>query len=82
MAVLKPNQFEVTVSAGLEGLNRQNIFRWINTQHDGRELIPLDEKCSKKHQDAAWNAVKYRIFVLTIEVNKNGSWKLIKTRPA
>jgi len=81
-STLKPNQFEVVTSVSMEGFSENRIFRWINLQYEGRELIPLNVKCSKKHQDAAWKVKMSRAVILTFEVNKNGSWKLIKSKLA
>lgn len=70
---------EIVVGAHLDGVNKQKALRWLNTQHDKqkRETIPLKEKCSEEHKTACWKLLMCRRFTLTIEIDKNGEWKLI-----
>ena len=60
------NRFEIVVDAHLDERQKSFINRWLNLQYDGRELIPLDVKCSQEHQDASWAACACRRFTLTI----------------
>ncbi len=79
---LASNRFSVIVGVSLPryGQATNAVNRWLNVQHDGRELIPLNEKCSQKHKDAAWQLHMGRMIKLTFEVNKDGLWKLIPTK--
>lgn len=63
-----------------DGPERTAAFRWINLQHAGKELIPLDEKVSTPHKDAAYAVCRGRIVDLTFEVTKDGDWKLLKAK--
>jgi len=72
------NTFVAEVSVSLPPDQELSLNRWLNLQHAGKELIPLNEKCSQEHKDAAWHLHKCRRYRMKFEINKKGEWKFIR----
>jgi len=73
------NTFVIEIDAHLpDNEELSAVSRWLNLQHAGKELIPLDEKCSQEHKDAAWHLHACHRFRAKFSINKQGHWKFIK----
>lgn len=73
------NKFTVYVAVGLPE-PKENYNRWLNLQYAGKEVIPFKEKVSPEHKEAAYKMHIHKTLMLSFEILKNGSWKLIKAK--
>jgi hypothetical protein len=79
MKSIARNTFVVEIDAHLpDNEELRAVQRWLNLQHAGKELIPLSEKCSEAHKEAAWHLHACHRMRLKFRINKQGHWKFIK----
>jgi hypothetical protein len=74
------NTFVVDLPVSVPNVERRSLFRWMNIQFTGKETMSLGIKCSKEHQDAFYDLCRGRVIRLTIRVDKDGNWELIKSK--
>jgi hypothetical protein len=75
------NRFTVTTSISFpNGIQGDNILHWLNRQWTGKPTIPLTKKIPKDMLEAAYAIHRCRTVTLTIEVDKDGNWKLIEAK--
>lgn len=60
-----------------DGVERRDVFKWLNLQYIGRESMSCNFTCSDNHMKAAYNVCIGRIFEIEFEVNKKGNIKII-----
>lgn len=61
-----------TVSLSLNQTQREKCFRLINKYFAGTETIPLNVKCSKEHERAAWAVSTNWRLEVEVMVAENG----------
>jgi hypothetical protein len=65
-----------TVAPPREGTNeRRGLNCWLNRQHCGTDLPP--DQISKEHENAAWAMCRHQGGELTVELQKDGSYRAI-----
>jgi hypothetical protein len=72
------NRIKTTVDIHLNGYERIQAFRWLNVQHTGKESMPVEVKCSAKHQDAGYALCRVNRVEIELELKKNGTYKVVK----
>jgi hypothetical protein len=74
------NTFTIDVPACI-GQNQANTCdRWLNRQWTGKPIVPLNRRPPKALQEAASRMRMVRVVRLTIEVQKDGTWKLLESK--
>jgi hypothetical protein len=68
------------ISIRLDGQELREASRQLNLIYAGKELIQLDEKCSKEHQDVHYALRRTKELDVLIDVFKDGSKKIRLTK--
>ena len=71
------NEFEAVTSVSLPAHLQSKLHVWLNLQHRNERIMDLSVKCSKEHQDAAYNLHRSRKYTLKFRINKKGDWILL-----
>ena len=73
------NRFTLQVGLSFPGgATAANINQWFNRQWTGEPTVPLDEVIPEDMKAANYSLHACRRVALTIEVGKDGSWKLVE----
>lgn len=62
-----------------KGKEGKRALHWLNVQYTGKPTMPLEEKCAEDHVEATHNLFCSRVVRLTIEIDKQGNWKLLES---
>ena len=77
------NQFVIEVNLDFpDDMQGVNLMQWLNTQWTGKPTVPLKAKVGKEHLNASYRLHMGRRANLTLEIDKQGDWKLIKAEMA
>lgn len=73
------NRFTIDLHAHINhaGAGVRPVLQWLNLQHVGRPTMPLEEVIGEQHRKSHENVHMGRLVRLTIEVDREGDWKLI-----
>lgn len=72
------NKFSVDVTIPFpETLEGSAVMRWFNLQNCGKEIIPLDEKISKRMKKRSQRLHERRDYTFVFEVTDEGEWKFV-----
>jgi hypothetical protein len=58
-------------------LDDGRLLRWLNKQHTGAEIVPLDTKVSEEHREATYAFHRSTRLRLEFAINKKGEIRLI-----
>ena len=72
------NRVVIEMDAHIPEDKRGPLYRWINLQHAGSELIPLDAKTTKEHRDAAHAMCRCRRYSAEFKIDKQSDLKFVK----
>lgn len=76
---MKENQFIAQVNVPFPyGDVGGRLERWVNKEHAGKPLIPLEEEVSEEHTDAHHRLHASHTVSVLVEVDKDGSWEFIE----
>lgn len=69
------NKFMAIIQISIPKPTKDELNRWLNIQHIGRETIVSDEKFSSNHKSAIDKMNLSRTIIIQFELCKDGSWK-------